>query len=229
MADLSAKEASSLSVRELLIEANKGEPVAARFLGLFYKRGTDRVEISKNPLKAVYWLEKAAILGDRLSLSEIIIYYTYGSLYHDEILNKNLKPSLDYLELCKLLTHDSFVDNLSGYTGDNLFRLSECYLYGLVVEKDIVQGISLLIIAAKSGKSSHSAELIANIYQEGLFGVEQDINKAIKWKTIRLENQRLENEYRKCVGSEAFLGLGKNDSSDNSEVLRCFELVYIYS
>lgn len=93
-------------------------------------------------------------------------------------------------------------------------RLSECYLRGDGVEKDLDRGMEILERAAREGGDVDAAHEVALVYEYGEHGVAVDVVEAARWFRVAAEAGHVEAmaEYAMCCE----LGCGREQSDEEA-------------
>ena len=158
----------------LLKAGNLGEAWAYRYLARAYFWGFD--EFKKNVYEFVYWLEKAAELGDKADKFDVGICYLCGFVFNEEFdrdyfetLNKNFKE--------KTLILWEEAANL-GYEYAQ-YNLGICYKNAFGVEQDYNKSFYWWEKAAKQNLTE--AKIALGICYDKGYGVTKDTEKAIEW------------------------------------------------
>ncbi len=135
-----------------------GEWSAANFLGYYYQE-PEWLDIPK----AIAWLEKGMLYGEAYSAFELALIYLYNEEY------RNVARGIACLERCVDAKYE-----------EGFLALSDVYLNGEWVEKDVDKAIQLLKRSAECG-SGRAAYRLACLYESGVESGEPDYAKALKW------------------------------------------------
>ena len=226
----SQEDLARKSPEELVLLAEGGNPIAARWVGLWHLRG-DR-GFPKDTEKGKSWLRKAAQFGDAFATNSLVRLHMFGPKSLDpksqgpESAKEAEQWSASWSEICELPIFPKVRAREGDLGGFSQAIISRCYLEGFRVEQSTAKGIALLTTAAQSKKSSFAARDLASIYGQGKFGLKKDLDKEIYWQTKALENQHLESEYRDCLDKGLFTNT-KNWGQEERD--RCFSLLKTYS
>lgn len=128
---------------------------------------------SKNKVKAVFWVQKAATLGLDEAQSELGFCYQFG----DGVAQDEVKGVAWYLKAAQ-----------QGHAGAQ-FNVSQCYQNAKGVDEDDEQYVYWLQKAAEQGLDTAQVNLGA-CYGNG-YGVDQDEDKAIVWHQKAMDQKNV--------------------------------------
>lgn len=120
--------------------ANLGLPAAQAYLGRLYEKGD--VGLTKDPVEARKWYERAANAGDRSAMHNLALYYFEGSGGP-----KNVAVAAEWFR--KAAT--------AGLT-DSQYNLARLYENGLGVSQNTAEAYKWYILASRSGTDQQRAE-----------------------------------------------------------------------
>lgn len=132
---------SSPEYKNIRQNAENGEPLDQRLLGMMYWRGEG---VSYNPEQAILWLERAAENEDNIAQFFLGSFYRYGSNFCVEedcyIIKQDYSKALYWFE--KSATQDN---------PDAQLSMAILYMQGQGVTKDFAIGHYWLQLAANNG------------------------------------------------------------------------------
>lgn len=177
------------------LAAENGHAGTQFVLGREYMKGGDRLEVERDPARAVQWMQQAAEQGESNALRSLMQWaeeeeipeaqYQMGLNYRDGVLPDHAAPFSGVPTLSP--DPDKAIEWLEKAAEkgvpDATFQLARIYLTGDIVERDYPRGMRLYLEAAEGG--SIDAQLkVAELYRLGRGSFNRNVNKAVHWNRL---------------------------------------------
>lgn len=174
------------------LAAENGHAGTQFVLGREYMKGGDRLEVERDPARAVQWMQQAAEQGESNALRSLMQWaeeeeipeaqYQMGLNYRDGVRPDHAAPFSGVPTLSP--DPDKAIEWLEtaaeNGVPDATFQLARIYLAGDIVERDHDRGMRLYLEAAEKG--SIDAQLkVGELYRRGRGSLERNTNKAVHW------------------------------------------------
>lgn len=150
--------ASKSEFEKIKQKAEQGDAEAQNHLGVMYRYGNGVVQ---DDFEAVYWYRKAANQGYDFA------QYNLGVAY-------DLGRGVDKDKTKAVYWYRQAAEQRNADAENNLAVMFE---YGLGCEKDVAKALELYLKSAEHGSDMGRVNL-GKVYEDGLFGVERDLQKA---------------------------------------------------